>query len=188
MNYAKEKYLKRLRHNSGFILHNSSSGFSLVEALFYVVILSFALLAIMQTLIIVTRSHGVLRSAERIEQEAGIAVERMIREIRDSNDIDDAGSVFNAHPGKLLLNSTTVAGLPRTVEFSLNGGKLSLKENGVVTGLLTSAQTNISNLVFFKIGTARSKGVKVEMAMQSGTSTSARTEQFYSTAVLRDSY
>ena|SRR3989338_5939229 len=163
-------------------------GFSLVETLFYVAILSFSLLAIMQTLIVVTRSHGVLRSAQRVEQEAAISIERMIREIRDSKNLDDNGSVFNAHPGKLLLNSTNVSGLQRTVEFSLDGGKLSLKENGVVTGLLTSMQISISNLVFRKISTARSQGVKIEMTMQSGTSSTARTENFYVTAVLRDSY
>src|SRR3989338_4816232 len=116
-------------------------GFSLVETLFYVAILSFSLLAIMQTLIVVTRSHGVLRSAQRVEQEASISIERMIREIRDGESIDDACSVFSAHPGKLLLHSTNVSGLPRTVEFSLSGGKLSLKEDGVAVGLLTSTPT-----------------------------------------------
>ncbi|HBV01547.1 MAG TPA: hypothetical protein DEF00_04145 [Candidatus Taylorbacteria bacterium] len=164
------------------------AGFSLVEALFYVAIFSFSLLAIMQTLIVVTRSHGMLRSAQRVEQEASISIERMIREIRDGESIDDAGSVFSAHPGKLLLHSTNVSGLPRTVEFSLSGGKLSLKEDGVAVGLLTSTQTNISNLVFRKISTARSEGVKIEMTMQSGTSTTARSENFNTTAALRDSY
>ena len=163
-------------------------GFSLIEMLFYVAILSLSLLAVTQTLLVVTRSYGTLRAAERVEQEAAGGVERILREVRDANDIDDAGSVFGAHPGKLLLQSTTVLGSPRTVEFSLDGGKLSLKENGSVTGLLTSQNTTISSLVFRKISTTRSKGVKIEMTMQSGSGPSLRTENFYTTAVLRDSY
>ena len=163
-------------------------GFSLIEALFYVVILSFALLAVMQTLLVVTKSYGALRNVQRIEQEAVISLERMMRGIRDANGIDDAGSVFGAHPGKLLLQSTTASGTPTTVEFSLNAGHLVLREGGITVGFLTSTTTNVSNLVFRKITTARSAGVKIEITMRSGTTTSARTENFYATAVLRDSY
>lgn len=188
MNYGREKKLKRFRHNSVFILRNSTRGFSLVEMLLYIIILSFALLAVTQTLIVVARSYGVLRSAQRVEQEAALSLERMVREIRDGSSIDDAGSILSVHPGKLLLNSTDVSGLPQTVEFSLENGQLKFKENAVATGFLTSAKTSISNLVFRKISTARSKGVKIEMTMQSGTSTAARSENFYATAVLRDSY
>jgi Tfp pilus assembly protein PilW len=160
----------------------------LVETIFYVVILSFALLAVTQTLLIVTRSYSTLKNAERLEEEATFSLERMIREIRDARSVDDAGSLLGAHPGRLLLASTDISGNSRTVEFSLEGGKLTLKEDGVTTGLLSSAQTNISNLVFRKIATARSQGVTIEMTMRSGTSTAARTENFYATAALRDSY
>lgn len=174
-----------MAHRPSSIIHR---GFSLVEMLLYIVILSFALLAVMQTLIIVTRSYGALRSAQRVEQEAALGVERMMRTVRDGSGIDDAGSIFNAHPGILLLNSTDASGLPRTAEFSLENGHLKFKENGIAVGLLTSARTNISNLVFRKISTARSKGVKIEMTLESGTSTAVRSENFYATAVLRDSY
>lgn len=188
MNYAKEQRLKRLRHNSGFIIHNSESGFSLVEMLFYVVILSLSLIAVMQTLMVLTRSYGVLRSVQRIEREASTAMERMIREIRDANDIDDAGSVLGTNPGELLLRSTDSSGTARTVEFYLDGGKVSLRENGVVSGLLTTAKATVSNLVFRKITTTNSKGVKIEMTITTGSGPSAQSENFYATAVLRDSY
>lgn len=188
MNYGKERNLEGLRHTSVFIIPNSSQGVSLVEMLFYVAILSFALLAAMQTLIVVTRSYKTLQNAERVEQEATISLEMLVREIRDANGIDDAGSVFTTHPGKLLLQSTTASGTPKTVEFSLESGQLKLKENGATVGFLTSPQTNISNLVFRKITTARSQGVKVELTMRSGTTTALRVENFYVTAVLHNSY
>ena len=188
MNDAKEQHLKRFRHNSGFIIHNSASGFSLVEMLFYVVILSLSLIAVMQTLIVLTRSYGVLRGVQRIEREASTAMERMIREIRDANDIDDAGSVLGTNPGELLLRSTDSSGTARTVEFYLDAGKVSLRENGVASGILTSAKATVSSLVFRKITTTNSKGVKIEMTITTGTGQSAHTENFYSTVVLRDSY
>ncbi len=163
-------------------------GFSLVEMLFYVVILSFALLAILQTLIVITRSYGILKSVQSIEQESALSLERLVREVRNASAIDDAGSTFGTTPGKLLLNSTDISGATRTVEFSVVAEKLSLKENGVVTGVLTSSSTAVTNLVFRKITTTRSKGVKIEMTLTSGSGPSSRTENFYTTAVLRDSY
>ncbi|MDO8620449.1 MAG: prepilin-type N-terminal cleavage/methylation domain-containing protein [bacterium] len=176
------------RDSKSDIRRLSKRGFSLVEMIFYVIILSFALVAVMQTLIVVTRSYGVLRSEQRIEQEAAFSLERITREIRDASGIDDAGSIFGTHPGKLLLNSTDALGVARTVEFSVDTGKISLKENGVVTGLLTSGKATVTNLVFRKITTTRSKGVKVEMTLSAGTGVAARTENFFTTALLRDSY
>ena len=169
-------------------LRTYQRGFSLVEMLFYVALLSLSLLAVMQTLVVVTRSYGVFKAAQHIEQEASAAGERMIREIRDANGINDAGSALSSHPGKLLLTSTDASGVPRTVEFSLSGSQLSLKENGVVTGLLTSPKTSISTLVFRKITTTRSKGIKIEMILQAGSGVASTTEKFYITAALHDSY
>ncbi|HCB35204.1 MAG: hypothetical protein A2W52_02100 [Candidatus Taylorbacteria bacterium RIFCSPHIGHO2_02_49_25] len=188
MNYGKERNLRGLRHNSVLIIHNSSHGFSLVEVLLYVIILSFALLALLQTLLVITNSYRALKNTERLEQDAIVALERFFREARDGYALDDAGSIYNAYPGKLLIRSTDVNGLPKTVEFYLDAGKLSVKENGVVAGLLTSPGASVSNLVFRKISTVRSRGVKIEMTIVSGTSTAARTGNFYATAVLRDSY
>ncbi len=176
------------RYSKLEVRYFSHRGFSLVEMLFYVAILAISLVTVMQTLVVITRSYGILRSAQRVEQEASFSLDRMVREVRDASDVSDAESTFSVHPGKLFLTTTTSEGAARTVEFSLTAGKLSLKENGVVTGLLSSDKTSISNLVFRKITTARSKGVKIEMTMQSGTGTTTRSENFYATAVLRDSY
>jgi len=164
------------------------AGFSLVEMLFYVAILTLSLIAVTQTLLVVTRSYGVLRNAQHIEKESAFSLERMLREIRDASDIDDAGSTVGSHPGVLSLRTTDAFGAARTVEFSLVSGKLSLKENGAMTGALTGTSTSISNLVFRKITTPRSKGVKIEMTMQAGSGHTARSEDFHGTAVLRDSY
>lgn len=166
----------------------SRRGFSLVETLFYVALLALSLLVVMQTLVALTRSFAVFRAAAQIEQSAALSLERMVRVTRDANDISDAGSVFGAHPGRLRLNTTTATGAARAVEFSVNGGALTLIEDGTVAGFLTSSTTNVSNLVFRKITTARSKGVKIEMTLTAGSGAAARSENFYTTAVLRDSY
>lgn len=159
-----------------------------METVFYVAILSLCLMAVTETLIITVRSYGVLRAAQIIETDAAVALERMTREIRDAKSVSLSGSVLGSHPGVLFLNSTTLAGAPRTVEFLLENGKLSLKENGVSQGALTGERSAVAYLVFRRIVTARSEGVKVELTLQSGTGVASSTEKFYATAVLRDSY
>jgi hypothetical protein len=156
--------------------------------LFYVALLALLLLIITETLLILVHSYAVLRSAQRIEADAGIALERLLREVRDAESITDAGSSFGVNPGKLLLSTSDVSGNPRTVEFYLTNGHLFLKENGVESGMLTGAKTTVSNLVFRKIITTRSTGVKFEMALESGTGTDKKSISFYGTAVLRNSY
>lgn len=155
--------------------------------LFYVALLSLALLAVIETLLIMVRSYGSLRSAQHIERDAGIVLERMLREARDAQDIDDAGSVFGSSPGELLLTTTDASGTARTVEFYVENGQVKLKEDGLLSGALTGTKTSVSALVFRKITTGRSKGVKIELHL-SGSGTPSREENFYGTAVLRDSY
>lgn len=188
MNYAKERKLNMPRHNSVFSIHNSTRGLSLVETLLYVALLALSLLVVMQTLLALTRSFAVFRAAARIEQSAALSLERVVREVRDAQSISDAESVFGAHPGRLLLNTTTTTGAARTVLFSVSGGALMLTEDGAITGSLTGSTTNVSNLVFRKVTTGRSTGVKIEMTLSAGSGFAARSENFYVTAVLRDSY
>ena len=187
MNYGRKRNAPALVKDTCSMVH-IPRGFSLVEMLFYVAILSLSLLMIMQTLIVVMRSYGVFRAAQRIEREAGNALERVVREVRGAESINEAESTLGTHPGELSLVSTDSVGAPHTVDFYLDEGKLSLKENGAVTGLLTSAKSTITDLVFRKIDSAHSQGVKIEMTLQAGGGSEARTEHFYATAVLRNSY
>lgn len=166
----------------------SSGGFSLIEMLFYVALLSLSLIMVIHTLVILVRSHGVQKAGGQIEEEASLALDRMLREIRDASSIDDAGSTLGTTNGKLLLTTTTVDGTLRTVEFSLGGGKLYLKEDGGAQSLLAGGKTTISGLTFKKVSTAHSQGATIDLAISGGTGSSSRTEHFYATAVLRDSY
>ncbi len=168
------------------ILHKH--GFSLVEMLFYIALFSISLIAVMQTLSVMVLSYGAFRASQHIQQDAAFSMERLIREIRDARSIADSESVFLQSPGRLFLNSTTVSGAVRSVEVYLEDGRLSLREDGAITGFLTSDTTTISNLVFRKITTPRSLGVKIEMRIEAGSGASGRSEDFYSTAVLRDSH
>lgn len=175
------------RHALGVPRARLNRGFSMVEMIVYLAILSVMLVSVVGTLRAMTRSYGSLRTAMNVERSAVGILERMLREVRDAKSID-AASVLGSSPGKLILHSTDAAGAEKTVEFSLSGGSVELKENGVSEGGLNASNVPATNLVFRSFDTGRSKGIKVELTLESGAAETARRAQFWGSAVLRDSY
>ena len=84
-----------------------------------------------------------------------------------------------------MLEGTDIDGNPRTVEFSLSSGTLMFSENGVELGALSQSDARVSNLIFHLFSGPNSEGIKIEMTIESGTSTHYRSGKFYSSGILR---
>ena len=166
-------------------LARRKGGFSLIETLFYVALLSFALLMVSQTVLVMLRSVETLRASAHLTQDAGASLARLGREIRGAASVTDATSIFNTSPGALALQTTDASGAAKTVEFKVFGNALYLFENNLSLGALTGSSTALTNLVFRKIATTASAGVKIEMTLRSTVGAASSTESFYSTVVLR---
>jgi len=160
-------------------------GFSLIETLFYVSLLSLALLIVSETVLVMVRSAETLRASAHLAQDAGASFARLTREIRGATGITDVGSVWNTSPGALTLQTTDAVGAAKTVEFRVLNGALYLFENNLSLGALTGSSTVLTNLVFRKIPTTESTGVKIEMTLRSTVGTASSTKSFYATVVLR---
>ncbi len=165
-----------------------SAGFSLIEMLFYVAIMTIIFLAIVETVVLLASSYNSVKANNAVLSSALFSLDRMVREIRNSNGVNNTGSVFGVNPGSLLLNTTDDSGNPRTVQFYIDSGKLSDKENGVYAGPLTSSGAKVSRLVFYQINSVKSQAIKIEMTIQSGTGTASTSANFYGTATIRNSY
>jgi len=175
--------MKKQRTQRG--LARRRGGFSLIETLFYVALLSFALLIVSQTVLMMLRSAERLRASAHLAQDAGASLARLTREIRGATSITDATSVWSANPGALALQTTDVGGAAKTVAFKVLNGALYLFENNLSSGALTGSSTVLTNFVFRKIPTTESTGVKIEMTLRSTVGAASSTESFYSTVVLR---
>lgn len=172
--------------------HSNSSactrGFSLVEILVYTGILVILMAVIVSTLLALSRSNTAVTTAQRIESTAIVSLDRMVRDAHSAGSIDVSQSVLGTSPGQLTLNSTDPSGNATTTQFFLSGQTLHVKEGGTDIGPLSSTSTRITKLIFRRITTAQSQAVKIEMTIESGTTTSYRSRSFYGTAVLRGSY
>lgn len=164
-----------------------SKGFSLVETIIYVSLLALLSVLIMSMIVSIINSQRNMKSHRAVEESAIVSLDRMIREIRDARSVD-VSSVLGTHPGNLLLQTTNVSGNPRTVEFYLHSGVLTMKENGNAIGPLSKSEAVVNNLVFRLMDRSNADAIKIELTISTGEGRSHYTENFYATAVLRGSY
>ena len=164
-----------------------TKGFSLLEMIIYIAILVFMLIIIMNITVSMIYSHRKIKSSRNIESSANVSLERISRETRQADSIDDNLSIFNYSPGKLVLVGTDAVGNIKTVEFYLSSSTIFMKENGVDQGPISQSEARVTSLVFrsFSDPTFSARGVKVEINIESGTSTYYRSDSFYSSATLR---
>ena len=135
------------------------------------------------------KSYSSVKMSRDLNFSASVAIERMANEIRLASDIDDAGSIFSASPGKLKLNTTDNLGSPAAIEFFLSGTGVFVKEGNGASEALTSSSTEITSLIFNKITSSTvSKAVKISLTTKAKGSRMEKTEKFYNTAILRGSY
>lgn len=167
---------------------NTTTGFSLPEIIVYLAIVALLFVIVINTLISMSSTSKVLKLAKNLNGAVTTSLERMTREIRQANGVDSASSVLNVSPGKLVLNSSDSNGNPISVEFSMLNGVLYLKQGGVSQGPLTLASTTVDNLVFKVLQNSKSTAVKIEYQLTATDGSRAKTENFYTTTILRGSY
>lgn len=164
----------------------TKGGYSLIEIIMYLAILAGITIVIVNILTQISSSRTRLTAAQRVATSAGLSLDRMAREIHTATGVSTTTSVLGTSPGRLVLNGLE-SGSPYTIEFSLSGNTLNIIRNGVTTGPLTEAGTSVTELIFRHSASSTDQAISIEMTIQSGTSTSYRSEKFYTTAVLRQS-
>jgi hypothetical protein len=135
-------------------------------------------------------SQSNIRASKAIEETFISSIDRMVREIRDSIGVhgDTTFGINVANSGSLKLNSVTSAGVARTVEFYVDQGVLKMRENDVLLGPIMPATATVTSLVFRSLDTGSTRGIRIEMTVQSGTGSALRTSDLTTTAILRGSY
>ena len=165
----------------------NKKGFSLMEMLIYIAILVLIMIVVLNILFNIISSQKKFKSARSVENSAAYTLERINRELRNAQSIDTLNSTFGSNPGSLKLIGLDSNGNQRTVEFFVSSSTVHIKENGIDLGRLTQADGKVTNLVFTHITNTHSDSVRTVIRIESGTSTNYRSENFYSTTILRGS-
>jgi len=158
-----------------------NSGYALIETLFYIALLTIFSIAIVNSIIVMTKSFRETAIQSELQQ-GGAMLERISREIKQ------AISISTISASDLKINTKDSAGAAKTVEFLLSGSNLQLLENDALTGNLNTSNLAVSNLVFTQIVTANGEAVKVSLTVTSTHDGLSRAYDFYDTVALRGSY
>jgi prepilin-type N-terminal cleavage/methylation domain-containing protein len=159
-------------------------GFSLVEMLIYVSILSIFTVAMVSVILSFTQSYRTLLALRNVDNTAIDAMERMSRDIRNASSIDTANSTLGSNPGVLTLVSTS-GSLSTTTKFYLQGGVLKMDVNGSYYGPLSVGGSSVTKLIFTKLSSSISSAVKIDLTITSTVGPIIKTKQYHATVMLK---
>jgi prepilin-type N-terminal cleavage/methylation domain-containing protein len=162
-------------------------GFTLIEFVIYISIIVIVLVIVVGIIVNMSQSYQHIVVAQQISDSSATAFERITREVRNADSVDVSGSTLDSNPGALVVN-TTANGTSETREFLVSSGMIRVLEDDVDMGPLTMSDVTVSNLVFRVSTSTYSTAVKIEMTLDAGSGEYARSENFYSTVILRGSY
>jgi type II secretory pathway pseudopilin PulG len=163
--------------------HSKNDGYSLVEMVIYISILTLIFVFAVNTLLSYSQSYRVL-SALRVAEHSGVdAMERITRDIRSATSVDSVNSTFGTSPGVLTLVETTL-GVSTTTKFYAQNGILKVDINGVYFGPLTLSNASTTNLVFTLLDNTESVAVKVDVTSQGTVGNITKSKTYHSTIIV----
>lgn len=143
----------------------SAKGFTLIETMIYLVIISSFLATVVFFGVKIVESSDRARVQSEVQQNLRVGMERMVREIRTADNLNAGSSIFGSSPGILSITHDT-AGNDPTI-FDLSGGALRITQglNGPYN--LTSDDVTVTNLVFTNLSRGtRTEIVRIEMTVE----------------------
>jgi prepilin-type N-terminal cleavage/methylation domain-containing protein len=159
-------------------------GFSLIEMIIYVAILSLVMFFVVNTLLSFNSTYREVRMQRSIDTSALMSLERMTRDIRLSKNIVVSQSSFNTPSGILALYSVD-GQVSTTTRFYLKNNVLQVDLNGVYSGPLTLAQVSVTNLTFNRLVSTSSEAVKIDMTLKYVYGSITRQKNYQTTVVLK---
>ena len=164
------------------------SGLTLIETVVYVLLFALLAMAVMQVLLVLSKSFSHARDIRGLTAGATASFERMTREIELADTIVTAESVFGSSPGTLVVQYVGPDDVTKTEKFYRGtDGDLLVQENSGTPYPLTPSDIDVSSLVFRQITSASSSAIKIELTLEKAGATSTRAS-YYVTSVLRGTY
>ncbi len=166
-------------------IRNKKTGYTLVEMVIYVAIMSIVFLLIVNTVLSFTRSYRDIYALRIVDGSAVDAMERMTREIRGSTSVDTVNSVLGSSPGALTVLASYEGVVSTTTKFYLDNGVLKVDVNGVYSGPLSGVGVTVNSLVFTKLDSGVTDAVKIDMTVSGTSGTATKVKKYHTTVLLK---
>jgi prepilin-type N-terminal cleavage/methylation domain-containing protein len=163
------------------------NGFSLVEMILYIAILSVLTSALTVVVSSLFGTKTYVAGQEAISQSGTFALERISREIRKAHEVDIFSSTLLSHPGVLTLNTVDGSNNPTTVRFFLSGTTLMMQEGSNASTPITKQSVAITNLAFSQFTNTNTEAVLVELSITKNIQGTVVTKDFRTFITLDES-
>jgi competence protein ComGC len=161
--------------------NSEGTGFTLVEMLIYVALMTIITIIIVQVLMVVLKSNKISFAEINIRNSGYTAMEGMLREIYASENIATTSSgVLEMNQGTNIVRFAVLSDL--SLNFYEGAG------TPILVGPLTSKGILVKSLIFTPINTGKSKAIRIQMQLESTINDQTKSNWFYGTAILRGSY
>jgi len=164
-------------------INKTQRGFSLVEMIVYIAILSFVFSALVTSANSIIKTYTTMRTYEEIAHTGTVTLERLTREVRRASNVDTLASTLFTNPGVLILNTRDWSGNSTVASVSLVNGRIVLQEGGTPSPLSASGVT-VTNLVFTYLENPQTQGVLIEFTVEKAGAYASTTKQFRTFTVL----
>lgn len=164
----------------------NNRGYTLVEMVIYLGILSLISVVIITTLFSFVSTYRNL-TALRLAENSGIySMERISRDLLSATSIDSTNSTLGTSPGVLTI-VTSDSTNSTTTKYYVDSGVLKVDINGTYLGPLTGSGVSVTNLVFQSSNSGISKAVKIDLTLQGVSASTTKTKTYHNTVILRGS-
>ena len=151
----------------------------------YIAIMSAILFSLFSLISSASRTYLSLKSSRNIERSAINVMDSLNDSTSVSSKIDIPNTVFGNSTGSIALISYDGT-LSTTTKIYLSNGQVLLSRNNVLVGPLSLSDVRVTNLTFRNMTNSTFNGFKIEMTIDSGTSSERyMSEDFYNSYILR---
>ena len=161
-----------------------TKGYSLIEMVIYVSLLTALFIMAINMLLSFSQSYKTLSALRIAEHSAIDSMERITREVRSATSVDSANSTLGTSPGVITLVATS-AGVSTTTKFYVQNGVLKVDVAGVYLGPLTLSSATTTNLVFRLLNNGTSNAVKIDLTVEATAGNITKAKTYHSTVILQ---
>ena len=165
---------------------SSKKGFSLVETLIYIGLMSVLLGSLFYLINSASVTYLSLKSSRDIERSAINIMESIDTQANLSSKIDITNTSFDNATGSISLLSFDSLGNSTSTKIYLFNNQVMLSQNKVVLGPLGLSDVRVTSLIVRNLSTSTTDAFKVELTLDNATSSNTYLlEKFYNTYILR---
>lgn len=168
----------------------SARGFTLIEIVIYVAILAVLSVLVLSSILSMASAFVKAKTVRRLTLDGETALERITREVRLANAIDDAASILGSHPSRLSLDTvrSSTDSTFSNKDFYVSQGRIAFQQDGGAVDYLTSPTSSTTQFIVTKITTPHSQAVRIQLALQAASGSTTTVRSFFNTVILRGGY